>query len=169
MLRQKLHEITENGDPSSHRKLIGDLREHHSHNITALDLDATYGFNCVMHAFDIIDHPEYVRLAFACPEDVYAGAEFANFLIDHGYLSEKTTSAPGLLAVYFDGGKFKHVGLLLSETRVESKWGIGHLYEHELFEVPISYGNDVRYFAPLSPEEAVTAFTDFAESKGVEL
>jgi hypothetical protein len=169
MLRQRLHEITENGNPSSHQKLIGDLRERHSHTITALELDAKYGFNCVMHALDIIDHPEYVRLAFACPHDVYAGAGFVNFLIDHGYLSEKATPAPGLLAVYFDGGKFKHVGLLLSETRLESKWGIGHLYEHELFEVPISYGNDVRYFTTLSPEEAVTAFSDFAESKGVEL
>src|SRR5689334_5074083 len=59
MLRQNLHDITENGNPSSHQRLIRDLRKHHAHTITTLELDAN-GFNCIVHALDIIDHPEYV-------------------------------------------------------------------------------------------------------------
>ncbi|MBL8653391.1 MAG: hypothetical protein JNJ97_04285, partial [Alphaproteobacteria bacterium] len=145
MLRQKLHEITEKRDLSSHKKLIGDLQEQYAHTIKIKKRESSYGFNCVMHALDMIDHPEVVRLSSIRPDEVYTGAEFMHFLIDGKYLSEKLASTPGLLAVYFDNKKFKHVGLLLSETRLESKWGCGHLYEHDLIEVPISYGNDIRY------------------------
>jgi hypothetical protein len=126
MLRQKLHEITENGDPSSHQKLIDDLRKQYAHTIAALVLDTQYGFNCVMHALGIIDYPRYVRLVLACPLDVYAGSAFVQYLIDGGQLKEQEAPASGRLMVYFDNGAVKHIGRLLSESRLESKWGVGH-------------------------------------------
>ena len=169
MLRQKLNEIAENGNPSSHSRLIDALRAQHPHAIKALVHDTQYGFTCVMHALGIVDDQEYVRMALSCPSDVFASTEFVHFLIDGGYLIEKSPPEPGLLIAYFDNGRVRHIGRMLSDSRVESKWGMGNLYEHELFEVPMSYGSDVRYFAPLPSDQAVKLFAKFALSKGIDV
>jgi len=58
------------------------------------------------------------------------------------------------LAVYFNGSKVEHVGIVGSEGRITSKWGIGNLYEHQPMEVPYTYGKDVRYFSALDPDVA---------------
>lgn len=60
-----------------------------------------------------------------------------------------------------------HAGLALDEQRVISKWGRGHLYEHELWEVPESYGICIRFFKQLPYEEALVYFVQFAKEKGI--
>jgi len=72
------------------------------------------------------------------------------------------------LVFYFgDDERFKHAGLSLGSGRVISKWGIGQLYEHRLFEVPASYGSKVRFFRNLSYDEAFGNFMRFAEHSGM--
>ena len=53
--------------------------------------------------------------------------------------------------------------LLLKSDRVISKWGKGDLYEHSNFELPIQYGNTIRYYAILSKESALGYFVEFTK------
>lgn len=54
-----------------------------------------------------------------------------------------------------------------TDLRVTSKWGIGHLYEHELWDVPVSYGTSVRFLKQLPYELALDLFVQFAQKKGM--
>jgi hypothetical protein len=63
--------------------------------------------------------------------------------------------------------RFKHVGLWTGSRRVISKWGTGLLYNHKLFEVPASYGDDVSYFKHVPYDDAWQLFATFAEENGI--
>lgn len=126
-------------------------------------------YTCLMHVFDFAEKSNYIAIATYPGVNVFADAEFAQWLIDKGHLTEtsEAQAMPGDLVMYFNGCDFKHVGILQAGTRVISKWGEGHLYEHALWEVPESYGTNVRYFRPLSYEDAYECFTCFAEEHGI--
>jgi len=133
-------------------------------------LDSPYPidqYTCLMHVFHFTDKPEYIHCAV---RGVYAGAEFAHWLLSRSELEEKPMpeADDGDLVFYFNGAEFKHVGIFLGSGRVLSKWGTGHLYEHDLFEVPDSYGNEVRAFAHMMPEDAYYLFILYAEEKDKE-
>jgi hypothetical protein len=60
--------------------------------------------------------------------------------------------------MYFDAGRPAHAGLVVAEhegwARVRSKWsGALDVHEHDLWEVPSSYGAAVRYY--IAPDPAV--------------
>ena len=122
-----------------------------------------------MHALDFTEKQEYLTIATYPGINVYSGAEFAQWLIDRGYLAEvlQANAAQGDFVTYFNGSHFKHIGILLDGQRVVSKWGEGHLYEHALWEVPESYGTGVQFFRSLAYEDAIEYFTHFAEEKGI--
>lgn len=74
----------------------------------------------------------------------------------------------GDLVFYFgDDEQFKHAGLSRTNGRLMSKWGIGHLYEHGVFEVPESYGTKVRFFRKLSYDLAFGHFMRFAQENAL--
>jgi hypothetical protein len=64
-------------------------------------------------------------------------------------------------------GRFMHAGLVLANHRVASKWGVGHLYEHALWEVPQSYGSATRFLKRLCHDEAMDYFIQYAKDKGM--
>lgn len=126
-------------------------------------------YTCLMHVLEFSEKPNYIAIATYPGINVFAGAEFAHWLLDKGYLTEvsEPVASAGDLVMYFNGCAFKHVGILQGNARVVSKWGEGHLYEHALWEVPESYGDSVRFFRPLSYEDAYEYFTHFAEERGI--
>ena len=64
---------------------------------------------------------------------------------------------PNDLVVYYKGQQKVHVGRYIAPNLVESKWGLGPLFRHGLWDVPKSYGEALKYFKP--PEQAkVDAF-----------
>lgn len=167
-LRSRLQEMTEVEDISQHPSLLEALSLECPNSIRLLDSPHPIDrYTCLMHVFDLTEKPEYIHCAM---RNVYAGADFAHWLLNRFALGEKPLSEAddGDLVFYFNGGQFKHVGILRGAGRVLSKWGSGHLYEHDLFEVPDSYGNEVRAFAHMAPEDAYYVFTLYAEEKGVE-
>ena len=122
-----------------------------------------------MHVFDFVEKPEYAAIATHGLGKIYAAGAFAHWLLDTGVLTEipQTDAREGDLVFYFGGeGRFKHAGLYRGRGQVVSKWGIGHLYQHGLFEVPESYGNNVRFFRNLSYDEGFGHFIRFAEERG---
>jgi cell wall-associated NlpC family hydrolase len=101
---------------------------------------------------------------------VYASPTFARWLLDRSFLREarQEEARKGDLVFYFnDNGRVSHAGVIVGNNRVESKWGVGHLYQHALFEVPESYGTKVRLFRKLDLEESLEYFRRFAKEKGM--
>lgn len=168
MLRDRLQQITDTQDRSKHCAMLKSLREEIPHSIKVLSgPNENLRYNCVMYAFGLEEDQEYVDLVFACPEHVHGDTKFIQFLIHTGDLDEQEHPAPGLLAIYFHNEAVRHIACLISQTRAASKWGIGELYEHDIFEVPSSYGEVVRYFSSTERDTVISRFIEFAENQGV--
>lgn len=58
---------------------------------------------------------------------------------------ETTERVPGNLVIYFSGKYPSHAGILQSDTKVRSKFGFGHVYDHPITVVPSMYGT-ARFF-----------------------
>jgi hypothetical protein len=147
--------------------LVVALRSNHPHSIRVLSRQSIVEFNCVMHALGIVDDPGYVRLARMCPSDVHASTHFVKFLIEGNHIAEQSEAAADLLIVYSDDIQIRHIGRLLRQDLVESKWGIGLLYEHPILEIPSSYGSAIRYFSPIDRDDVIERFIEFAEASGI--
>lgn len=162
--------MTEQMDVARHPVLLEQLTRECPNSICRLESSHRIGrYSCLMHALDFTEKKEYIAIATYPGLNVFAGAEFAQWLIDRGHLIEvpQENAGQGDLIMYFNESHFKHIGILLDGRRVVSKWGVGHLYEHALWEVPESYGTGVQFFRSLVYDDAIDYFTDFAEEKGI--
>jgi hypothetical protein len=163
MLRQRLFEMTTE-DESRHSELLAQLTRQHPNAITVLESPQPIrGYTCLVHVFDFTEQPEYeIIVRRSKCRNVFAGANFAHWLFDIGALEEIPSLQPGHLVFYFDDFDcFKHVGIIQQDGRVASKWGTGQLFEHGLFEVPASYGNNVKFFKKPPSEVVFNHFKQF--------
>ena len=169
-LRWGLQRITDTyiGDQiGAQIKLILDLRSEHTHNIGLVDEaipaeESTFRYNCHQHAFDLRNSAEVEEIAAVHPM-IFPSAEYVSYLMDNLLTDVAATEADdGDHVVYLDEDAVKHTGILRS-GKVESKWGLGHLWEHGTWEIPISYGNEVCFFKKASRSECVAAFVHYAE------
>ena len=85
--------------------------------------------------------------------------------MDEEHLVEIETARTNGLALYFDQGSWKHVGIMNDGDRVTSKWGTYGVFDHRLSEVPGDYGNQVRFFELPSTVVAACLLFRFACSK----
>jgi hypothetical protein len=171
-LRTQLAQIPEGITPDEHIRQVGLLAPTYSHHIVPLpSLHPLSEYTCLMHALGFAGQQDYKAVATMPPGSVFAGRRFAEWLWRGGKLHVVTftDAVPGDLVWYFESDdSFQHVGLLRDGGRVESKWGDVGLYEHSLWEVPENYGNQLRASKPLSLEDAINSFFDFAEENGIE-
>jgi hypothetical protein len=167
VLRELLQKITDDGDPASHPKVIAELAIEQPHTIKCLTgpADKIEKFTCVMHALGIEFNSEYIDLVERLPSVIYASTNFVHFLLQKRELIERSI-APNLLIIYFDGDPVKHIGRMATAERVRSKWGIGHLYEHAIWEVPQRYGDNVRFYSPMAPAFSIAQFIEYARASG---
>ncbi len=169
-LRQNLQIITETTPVDQHPEKIQDLASLTGHSIKVVgSFFAVSEYTCVVHSFDLVRDPLYVSVADFGLGRIFAGSEFIHYLLDQRLLSEYQYDSVfnGDLVMYLKNDSFKHIGLVLEKNRVLSKWGTGHLYNHLTWEVPISYGDKVRYFKKLAPAEGLDLFVSFAKFKGL--
>lgn len=169
MLRRRLQEMTEVTDVSQHPALLMQLTRDVQNSIRILESKHPIDrYTCVMHALDFTEKHEYTEIASFGLERIFAGATFIHWLLAHNHLTEVSQGNAGDLVLYLSNGQFKHVGSVGDRARVTSKWGIGHLYEHEALEVPSSYGDEVRFYGALSYADAYNYFVEFAEENGMQ-
>jgi len=95
--------------------------------------------------------------------EIFGGRKFVDWLIANR-LSETDQPAVGSCALYFAGSDWKHIG---TPNRVTSQWGTFPIYDHDVCEVPASYGDQVRFYEKPPPEQALSHFLDYARSEGV--
>ncbi len=169
MLREHLQTMTENEDVSAHEKILREISLNFPNTIRMTHTDDPIAcYTCVMHALEFVDRPEYGEIANFGIGRIYAGAEFMHWLINHERITETENPIVNDYVLYFqDNGEFKHIGLLLDDGRVLSKWGTGHLYEHSTLEVPAIYGAIVRYYRHRDADDMYFYFKEFAEDRGV--
>jgi hypothetical protein len=116
-------------------------------------------FNCFMFCLDI----QYgdIKEILGSNGRRIPNSDFMLFLCN-GYMTEKAgeSSNEGDYVLYFSDQKIVHAGKLES-GRVLSKWGSGHVWIHGIFEVPVTYGNQVKYFNKIDKNICIKAFYEF--------
>ena len=145
------------------------LRKRFPHSIAAVQLvaDATPGagqFTCFMHALDLSSPPELVVRIMERFDFVYPGADFIQSLIGHQLLDAVSEAEDDDILIYFAGDLPQHAGKA-HDGIVESKWGLGHTWQHPVFEVPDSYGDRVLAFRRVGGDMAARWFVNYATAK----
>lgn len=171
MLRERLNAACDHVTPERNIELVRAIARESGCDVVPMHSAHDMArYTCLMHALDFVEKPEYLSVAVLQRPGIYAGKKFAEWLLARGWLSEiKEPSVPvGSLVIYFDEvGAFTHIGITSGGNRVQSKWGLLGLYEHDLFDIPSSYGNVVRYFEPLQFNDAIQLFYDYAKENGM--
>ena len=165
-LRRRLEEMTESGsEPSEHGAMLAAISVEIPNTILPLESGhSEKGYTCGMYVFDFSKDQNYINIAL---QGVYAGRAFFEWLLSNHLLQEvdEADASAGDLIMYFNDSQWKHVGFWQLNGRVESKWGLGLLYNHETWEVPKHYGDEVRFFRSISPENAIEHFVQYARSR----
>ncbi|MEI8326237.1 MAG: hypothetical protein WCH44_12905 [Betaproteobacteria bacterium] len=155
MLRDALESrISQNMNFDDHPVQLEALRVAIGHDIRVLPWDMDIECNCVMYALGMFFEP-----ASSLMGRFYASTAFVQRLIDTGQLAQN--HADGDMVVYFKEGKVAHIGIARQGDRVESKWGIGLPYDHPIWEVPSTYGDEIRCFTAMSVDDAMDELSRF--------
>jgi len=150
-LRNRLHRIVniERCALDMQPQRVRDLAEEFCHTIRLAQRvsqvsPGAHPSTCHAFAFDLLTTPQLVT-----PDGhpVVPSAQFVAHMIEH-HLCESDVPAEGYVVVYFDGESIEHSGRWRSGA-VESKWGSGHVWAHDIFETPSSYGCVVRFYSTL--------------------
>jgi hypothetical protein len=90
-----------------------------------------------MYVFSFCEDDDYKDIA-GLYRHVFAGAAFFEWLLANRIWQEikEADANDDDLIMYLDNAQWKHVGFCKPNDRVESKWGLGLLYEHGRWEVP---------------------------------
>ena len=172
--RQTLTDITQQ-DLADHECLIRELGESHPHTIVlrkalpSLERSPEQ-YTCYMHAFDMIGDPTVQEIMRwlnprTIKHDVKPDGKFTCHLIEHNILSSIDYCDDGGVIIYFLAAIPRHAGRM-NAGRVISKWGLGHLWEHSIYEVPSIFGDETRFFKDLTRQEAVSGFKAYAKRLG---
>ena len=163
-LRNALHL---DGTPlSEHAIKIAELRRLHHHTIVQIDgATATAPFVfCLPYALNLcVSLPRVINKSY---EELiigknlrFVGIPFADWLL--GRLTPIDRLEPGCLVFYFKSKLWAHAGRLVRFGVVESKWGMFPAYEHGMWEIPLSYGDEICCYQMPGEREVVRLFLEF--------
>lgn len=174
-LRQALREITElpPEEIPNHPALVAALWSTCPHSIVDVtDPEVIHlplqKFTCFMHTFRLINVPTAAYLMDVL--GIQPKSDFVAHLVAH-HLSEISAEdvEDGDLVLYSRSQEITHAGTVRA-ARVVSKWGVGWLWEHKVFEVPAQYGDKVRFYRRVEQREAEQLFVSYVRSQeGTEL
>jgi hypothetical protein len=122
------------------------LCEEEAHNVLSiLGTDPTY--NCHAYSLQVNTLPEFKKMGREWDEyETMVSSAFMGKLLDNGVLkpARREGFAVGPVVLYMEGDRVTH-SAVVSKTnkRLMSKWGSGRVYEHDLYEVPATYGDKV--------------------------
>ena len=160
-LRRALTEATTLTTPQQYRAEIERLRSVFGHSITVLPHD--YGRlkrgepepSCYGYAFGLANNARYLQLvaAGAGPDKLQPlSSDSVTMLLAARALRRRRAGARhDDVVLYFHDGQVKHAGVITNAPgRIRSKWGQAEVHEHDLWEVPLSYGNITKTYVPPS-------------------
>jgi hypothetical protein len=144
--RKKIEEATQ-GNPQKHPENIASLLKYYPHSITLqsnpISRDPT--IDCFLFVFQGKLPNELVEKIEKFYDDTSNVADYFHQLLDDEFIEMHTSrKANDEVVVYFKDGVPAHFGRLENDL-VISKWGIGLIWKHKLFELPLSYGDTAKY------------------------
>ena len=122
--------------------------------------------NCFMFAFGM--SADAVR--DECRGPIFPGKKFVQSLADKMLLRARSGSIShaedGDILIYYYNSEPEHAGIWTNK-KVISKWGSGptNIWEHNIYEVPKKYGDEVRAYCPRG--DFVKVFKDWSRSQGI--
>lgn len=169
-LRRRLQQIVDSMPVFNQELAITELASTFSHSLLRLRDAQAEKWNCFAFAFNLGTSRAYEQIAWAdrrgC-NTFFASPRFVQFVIQKESVSEisEGEAQPGDVVIYLDDDRaHKHAGKITpNHGRVKSKWGVGHFWEHGLWEVPEKYGNTVRFFRDIPEATAEREFLEFAK------
>lgn len=167
-LRISLDELELRGiNAFEHIEAVEDLKAQFNHSIKSFKGRGWLPtYTCLVYAMGFNGDATYsAAMKKASPREPFAGKDFFDWLVTNKHLIqiEDGSQSMGDFIVYLNPrNEFKHIGVLSDKQRVKSKWGQLGLYDHEVFEVPASYGDHVKYFESIKYDVAITIFKQFA-------
>lgn len=90
------------------------------------------------------------------------GVPFAEWLMG-GRLEPISQPKVGCIIFYFESAMWRHAGRLVGTDVVNSQWGVFPAYEHGVWEVPLSYGEEIRYYNMPSENEVARLFMEYGQ------
>lgn len=166
-LRSQITERTEQ-PRASHVKLMERLAKSHPHSIQCVEhafgaQRRTWDYNCHAFTLGLNKSEEFWDARPECDKGL-PESDFMETLIEKGMLEPRSRDEPkdGDILVYYLKSSLKHSGILVDteRARIRSKWGPGHLWEHDIGEVPLNYGEVV---IPFNPPNRSTILTLYLE------
>lgn len=166
-LRNKIDRVVQKFQtPDEQAAALEEMRSTHPHSVHLAKLEAFCGladgqtpeYDCFTFALDLIDCPERIAAREYAPTnigpakqpgiaDALPGSSFLQFLLLSEQPSLQSCSDHDLIVYYDKFGNAQHAGKVLAGTIV-SKWGKnGSLWQHDLWEVPSSYGRSARFYS----------------------
>lgn len=144
--RHRLDEATQ-GFPRKHIERIAALKNLYPHNIILhsnpnfLDSD-----DCFLYAFkNIIPNDLQKEFVDVVLENADQFEAICQRLVSEGFIAlHDEQNISDRIVVYFDGTVAEHFGKI-EKDEIISKWGKGYAWKHDLFEIPLSYGNTVKF------------------------
>jgi len=171
-LRKLLDEATTHeGDSANHAALIASIPGHTVHPLPSNNPHRPRAddYNCFAYAFELVDSVAY-DISTNQLHCIGTDAQFVTYLFSKRWLQqlsfEKATDLD--IVMYSDAQGPQHAGKLLA-GRVISKWGRGLLWDHQIGEVPINYGDVVQFYRRMGTYEAEAAFISYLASRGIDL
>jgi len=164
-LRSELQKITETSGFNQIADIAA-LGKRHPHSISFVthSSEQPHGYNCFMYALGLVVLPDRLIALARQHEDAFPSARFIARLVDRGLHNIAAADVEdGDVVIYFDGeGNATHAGIVQGGC-VISKWGTGHIWKHQLFEIPTSYGREARFYRRIDRDEALRLFEAFAQ------
>lgn len=154
-LRQKIDTAVKLVDPKEFSRRLELLRREYGHSIKIIELarDMLRTFNCYAYALGIWKSDEFQRRAAGNRSEIaLVNSSVIQRMLDNNDLEPRNVGAviPGDMLLYFNESGVKHGAAYLGRDNgrivVRSKWGPDELFEHEIWEVPASYGDQVKFF-----------------------
>jgi hypothetical protein len=158
-LRRALDQASTLRLATEYRATLQQLKAEHGHTI-ARHTDGAgeiERFNCFAYALAVWDQERYRALVDKFQSSALINSGFVECMLEDGILVEVSTAEvrAGDIALYIQGTKVKHAGVLVSagaEPIIRSKWGGNEVHQHGLWELPAEHGDRVRFFRQLRPE-----------------
>ena len=120
------------------------------------------GYNCFEFALGLAGDPKVGAIA-KCFTSTVCNTDFVDYLKASSILATTLVPSPGNLVLYRNADCFTHAGVVHAEALL-SKWGRGHPWVHDRWEVPASYGDSLE-FSTLTDADVSQKFVDFARER----
>ncbi|MEO6015539.1 MAG: hypothetical protein ABIQ30_18375 [Devosia sp.] len=148
--------------PAEFEAAFSELSSVHQHSLVLRSVEGRWNYNCLAYALNVHLTEDFYAVSMRSPRSYSpTGADLVSALL-LARMEEKQSSEAkeGDLLLYYDGDDWRHAGKIVSAKRAISKWGTGPQMEHELLQVPSSYGSDLRFFVQPDRELVLDLMVD---------